>query len=126
MLKRIVAILLIPVLLVCSAGGVIYVEHCGMSKNPSYSFSEGQKCCCSKDVHERCCHQTTIVLKKTDHSFSSSATAVSNAQFFSFLIPSCCIRLNTPEFPYRNIYSRDHAPPNVSIPLPILFRSLLI
>ena len=126
MLKRAISILLIPVLLVCTTGGVIYVEHCGMTKDPSYSLSEGQKCCCSKDVHERCCNQTKIVIKKTaDHFSSSSVVSVSMANFLFFAVSPARVQMHTFES-CANIYAQDHAPPDISVPFPILFRSLLI
>ncbi len=125
--KRVLSILLIPIVLICTSGGTIYMEHCGMSKNPSYSLSNEKSCCCSKTMHERCCNQEKIVIKKIDDHFSCTASAsIHPLESAIFILPTLYIREISPQFIPYSIYVNNHAPPNASAPLFVLYKSLLI
>ncbi len=127
MIKRSIALLLIPVVLLCTTGGVIFVEHCAMSKSPSYSLSTEQECCCSKEVHDLCCNQTTIVIKKTEDHFFTSTFSVIPFEHLSYLVgPVFVPQFNGWVVRLSEQYSQDHAPPDIPVSFTILYRSLLI
>ena len=125
-LHRVVALLLIPLVLICSSGATIFQEHCAMSKSPSYSLSNTQSCCCSKAFHDRCCHQNQIVIKKCSDQFSSAPASVAPTELFAFTAPAYYSALIVSPILPLNIYSNDHPPPEPSVPISILYRSLLI
>ena len=127
MFKKAISILLIPVILVFSSGITVFAEHCGMRKTPTYSLSVEQSCCCSKEVHEKCCHQTKVEIKKIKDSFStSSSTPLPLIQFSSFIFPVSQSISIFSYFTAVNDYTQDHAPTEPPLSYCLLFRSLLI
>ena len=127
MFKRAISILFIPVLLISTSGGTFYMEQCGMSKNPSYSFSEGKSCCCSKSMHDRCCKQSKVIIKKIADNYSSSASAniplIKSLQFTLPLLPSVSLFDISVS---SHVLAFDHAPPNAATSLSVQYRSLLL
>lgn len=124
--KRAISILLVPIVLICTSGGVFYMEKCGMSKNPTYSLSEGKQCCCSKAMHDKCCKQSKIVIKKIEDNYFSSASAniplIKSLQFTLPVLPSLpMLDISVSS----QVLAFDHAPPN-SASLSVLYRSLLL
>ena len=128
MLKKLVSILLIPIVLVCSTGAVIFKEYCPMGKEVSYSLSDEKSCCCSsQSIHTTCCDQTKIVIEKIkdDHSRTTSCH-VPAVKFSEFIFLSVPTPLISDRIALCSIYTNDHAPPEIQVSIPILFRSLLI
>ncbi len=127
MFKRVLAFALVPLLLICTSGGIVYIEHCPMSNTPSYSLSPDQSCCCSKEFHEKCCTQNIVVIEKIqDHFYACTSQNILQHQHICIpaLIPH---RVQAIEFmPLLHLFSRDHDPPEPPVILPVLYRSLLI
>jgi hypothetical protein len=121
--QRIISILLIPIVLICTSGGTIFVEHCGMKSSPSYSLDSEQSCCCSKAMHDKCCKESK---KIEDNYLVSSATTIPAIELCAFSLPVLTItsffnvRLST------HLLAFDHAPPNTYASLSVLYRSLLL
>jgi hypothetical protein len=74
-LKRFVSILLIPAMLICTSGGTMYREQCAMSRIAAYSLIPGKLCCCSKTAHNKCCHESKLVIKKIEDNYNASVSA---------------------------------------------------
>ncbi|HET7819859.1 MAG TPA: hypothetical protein VFL70_11175 [Bacteroidia bacterium] len=127
MLNRIFSILFIPLILISSSGGVVFMERCAMSKLPSYSLIEGKKCCCSQSQHDQCCKETKIVIKKIEDDYSSSVSAnIPLIQSFQFTLPTPPSISLFDMAVSKRILTFDHAPPNTSTSLSVKYRRLLI
>ena len=127
MLNKIFSILFIPLILISSSGGVVFMERCGMSKLPSYSLVEGKKCCCSQSQHDLCCTETKIVIKKIEDDYSSSVSAsIPLIKSFQFTLPSLPSVSMFDMVVLKHILTFDHAPPNTSTSLSVKYRRLLI
>jgi hypothetical protein len=127
MLKKAFSLMMIILLLVFSTGFTVCIEHCGMRKTSLYSLSAEQGCCCSEEIHAKCCHQTKIEIKKIDADYYSVAGASLPTNEASLLLLSD-LKPMTPAFLLfsEHVYYRDHAPPEPGVSSLILLRSLLL
>lgn len=128
LIKKSLALLLVPIVLLCTTGVTIYTEYCPMGKDRSYSFSQEKSCCCSnEEMHHGCCERSTISIKKIEDDFSYSAYAsFSSREFTVEILPKIETELVCNQTLFFTTYLIDHPPPEHTVPFTILYRTLLI
>lgn len=126
MLNKAISILLIPLVLISVSGLIVFSEHCGMSKSHSCSLSVEKSCCCSKDLHNRCCHTTKFEIKKIEDPFCYSPQQVITAS--DVYIQTLCFKPTLPAviLLYNRSFYKISVPPEPPNSFPILYGSFLI
>lgn len=122
-MKKIIAILLIPIFLLTTAGMAITSLYC---KGTISKIGVSIKACC-EDVDKGGCCKTTSKVVKVEDDFTELHSAPQLNKLIDFYLPETKI-ITKPEVSYNttNFIYWDKAPPISKDRLYILFRSLII
>lgn len=127
-MKRFLTISLTFIFLLNTLGIAVAMDYCPMKKEYSFSLSGGKKsCCCEKADKGNCCKSKKVVLKKIEDRYVSSVSQTTPVQFEYFAYEYSSFLISK-IYPVKNIVNsnRDHAPPERSVSLNILYGSFLI
>jgi hypothetical protein len=125
-MKRIIILITAFSFFVSIIGVNMTIGYCPMKKNYSFSFiKKVYSCCCTKSNKKKCCNSEKVVFKKiTDHYLG---TAIKSIPFENdFIVNRYCFFIPKLIRPNHRTIHDDCKPPGTSVPLTILYRSILI
>jgi hypothetical protein len=127
-LKKVISILLVFLILLSSTGICFAIHYCPMSKKTTFSFTNVNTCCSKKGMTNKCCKNTKIQFEKIKDNYTpSQVSKTPTPQTSSFLLAyvqsflSISIKKEN-----RDLFLKYHVPPNNSVSLIILNRTILI
>jgi hypothetical protein len=127
-MKKVLSILLAFIFLISTLGISVAIGYCPKKKNHSFSLKSDQSCCCKKSHNDsNCCNSTKISFEKIKDNYVASGFQLNSLQynFIVFNDPSVILQS-------VNSYSKgfkvqpNNKPPEPSVSLNILYRSILI
>jgi hypothetical protein len=126
MFQRVISILLIPLFLLTTGGIAFNIHFCKMSGSSDVSFLINKSSCCGKKGMESgCCKNKVQVIKiKDDYSASTSLEVKKNDSSVLLLISFFVAEIMLGEG--LDVLNYHSPPPESSVSLSILFRSILV
>lgn len=113
MLLKLLNLLIAGIIVLFSCGFTLVKENCGMRDKSSISLSAEKACCCSQEMHDRCCHQEHINFMKLNadqfcHNFYSIPQIEFSGLVNDFLSYPAGLAMASHFF---TIEKADHPPP---------------
>ena len=126
--KKVIYIFLSFIFLISNMGVTIAANYCPMEKGYSFSLSSLEESCCCGDANEgNCCQSKKIEIKKVKDSFVSTAYQSASFHLDLVLIEYAPLSKCMPvALHMAMLFNKDHSPPRSSVPLNILYRSILV
>ena len=127
-MKKIISITLAFLILLSSTGICFAVHYCPMSKKTTFSFTNENTCCSKKGATNKCCKNTKIQFEKIKDNYTPAQVSKTPApQISSFLLAYVQSFLFTSiKKENCDLFLTYHAPPDHSVSLIILNRTILI
>lgn len=127
MLKKLLAILLIPVFLLTTGGIAINIHLCKMSgkADASLALNAEKSCCGEEDMDNDCCSNEVHFIKIKDDYSSISVPAIEK-EISCILVPSLVFIYQPLPVSGTFVPNYHSPPPDDHVRLNILYRSILV